>query len=173
MHWFLKQKNFQTDTDRVKDLNKYPELRFIDRYDILFPIIMALSLFLFGYGLNYFYPTLNTSGWQLVIWGYFISTVLLSHVTFCINSLAHVFGSKSYKTGDDSRNNFLLAILTLGEGWHNNHHCSPGSVKQGFKWWQVDISFYVIKTMEKLGLVWDLKYPNQQLLKKKIIRGKL
>ena len=173
MHWFLKQKNFQTDTDRVKDLNKYPELRFIDRYDILFPIIMALSLFLFGYGLNYFYPTLNTSGWQLVIWGYFISTVLLSHVTFCINSLAHVFGSKSYKTGDDSRNNFLLAILTLCEGWHNNHHCSPGSVKQGFKWWQVDISFYVIKTMEKLGLVWDLKYPNQQLLKKKIIRGKL
>jgi stearoyl-CoA desaturase (delta-9 desaturase) len=173
MHWFLKLKNFRTETKRVKDLNQYPELRFIDRYDIIFPIIFAILLFVLGSFLNTFYPSLNTSGWQLVVWGYFISTVLLSHVTYCINSLAHVFGSRSYETDDDSRNNFVLAILTLGEGWHNNHHCSPGSVKQGFKWWQIDISFYVIKLMEKCGLVWDLKYPNKRLLKNKLIGGKV
>ena len=172
MHWFLKHENFKTETDRVKDLNKYPELRFIDRYDILFPILMAIALYAFGSLLSSYYPALNTSGWQLVVWGYFISTVLLSHVTFCINSLAHVLGTKPYNTGDNSRNNFVLAILTLGEGWHNNHHCAPGSVKQGFKWWQIDISFYMIKLMEKLGLVWDLKYPNQRLLKNKLIGDK-
>jgi len=162
MQWFLKEENFLTQSQRVKDLNKYPELRFIDRFDILFPILFVGLLYLFGTLLNSFYPSLNTNGLQLIIWGYFISTVVLSHVTYCINSLAHVFGSRSYETGDDSRNNFILAILTLGEGWHNNHHCSPGSVKQGFKWWQIDISFYAIKGMEKLGLVWDLKYPNQR-----------
>jgi stearoyl-CoA desaturase (delta-9 desaturase) len=169
MQWFLKQKNFKTQTDRVKDLNQYPELRFIDRFDILFPILLVVLLYLLGTFLNSLYPSLNTTGLQLIVWGYFISTVVLSHVTYCINSLAHVFGSKSYETGDDSRNNFILAILTLGEGWHNNQHCSPGSVKQGFKWWQIDLSFYVIKTMEKMGLVWDLKYPNQQLLRNKMI----
>jgi len=172
MHWFLKHKNFKTETQRVKDLNQFPELRFIDRYDILFPILMAITLYVFGSLLNAYFPSLNTSGWQLVVWGYFISTVVLSHITYCINSLAHVFGSRTYETGDNSRNNFILALLTLGEGWHNNHHCAPGSVKQGFKWWQIDISFYVIKTMEKLGLVWDLKYPNQRLLKQKLISDK-
>jgi len=169
--WFLKHENFHTNSERVKDLNKFPELKFIDRFDILFPILLALSLYVMGEMLSYFMPSLNTSGWQLVVWGYFISTVLLSHVTYCINSLAHVFGSKQYRTGDDSRNNFVLALLTLGEGWHNNHHCSPGSVKQGFKWWQVDFSFYIIKAMEKMGLVWDLKYPNEKLLAmKKIVK---
>jgi stearoyl-CoA desaturase (delta-9 desaturase) len=172
MHWFLKQENFNTQTERVKDLNQFPELRFIDRFDILFPLVLIVSLYLLGLILNALYPELNTSGWQLVVWGYFISTVLLSHVTFCINSLAHVFGSRVYDTGDNSRNNFVLAVLTLGEGWHNNHHCSPGSVKQGFKWWQIDVSYYVLKAMEKMGLVWDLKYPNQRLLKNKLIGDK-
>lgn len=172
MQWFLKQENFNTQTDRVKDLNKFPELRFIDRFDILFPLMLIVFLYLLGSILNIFYPGLNTNGWQLVTWGYFISTVLLAHVTFCINSLAHVYGSRVYETGDNSRNNFILAILTLGEGWHNNHHCSPGSVKQGFKWWQIDLSYYVLKAMEKLGLVWDLKYPNKRLLKNKLIGNK-
>ncbi|MCO4821617.1 MAG: acyl-CoA desaturase [Flavobacteriaceae bacterium] len=170
LQWFLMHENFNTQSDRVKDLNQFPELKFIDRYDILFPFLLAVGLYVLGEALSAFAPSLNTNGWQLVIWGYFISTVLLSHVTYCINSLAHVFGTKSYNTNDESRNNFLLALLTLGEGWHNNHHCAPGSVKQGFKWWQIDISFYGIKALEKLGLVWDLKYPNQKLLKNKIIR---
>ncbi len=171
LKWFLMKKNFATKSAYVKDLSRYKELNFIDRYDILFPIIYAFLLFFLGQFLAAQYPQLNTSGWQLVIWGYFISTVLLSHVTYCINSLAHVFGFRTYDTADNSRNNFLLAVLTLGEGWHNNHHCCPGSVKQGFQWWQLDFSYYVLLLMNKLGLVWDLKYPNQVLLKKKRIRG--
>lgn len=170
MKWFLLKKNFSTKVDYVKDLKRYPELDFIDRYDILFPILFATGLFLLGGYLERHYPELNTSAGQLLIWGYFISTVLLSHVTYCINSLAHVFGFRTYATKDDSRNNFILAIFTLGEGWHNNHHCSPGSVKQGFKWWQLDMSFYVLFLMNKVGLIWDLKYPNPVLLEKKQIR---
>lgn len=170
LKWFLMKKNFSTKARYVKDLQQYPELAFIDRYDILFPIAFAVGLFLLGSQLQLNYPELNTSGWQLVIWGYFISTVMLSHITYCINSLAHVFGFRSYETKDDSRNNFILAIFTLGEGWHNNHHCCPGSVKQGFKWWQLDFSFYVLFVMNKLGIIWDLKYPNQALLDKKVIR---
>ena len=169
--WFLKKKNFATDEKRIPDLKNYPELQFIDRFDILLPVLYAFFMFALGYVLNALFPSLGTSHWQMLVWGYFISTVVLAHVTFSINSLAHVFGKREYETGDDSRNNFLLAILTLGEGWHNNHHCYPRSVKQGFKWWQIDISFYLIKLMEKMGLVWDLKYPNAEFLEKKKIRA--
>ncbi|TDR22691.1 Delta-9 acyl-phospholipid desaturase [Marinicella litoralis] len=171
LKWFLMKKNFPTKSQYVNDLKKYPELNFIDRFDILFPILLAVALYVLGGYLQQTQPQLNTSGWQLVIWGYFISTVLLSHITYCINSLAHVFGFRTYATKDDSRNNFLLAILTMGEGWHNNHHCCPGSVKQGFKWWQLDLSYYVLFVMNKLGLIWDLKYPNQTVLNKKAIRS--
>ncbi len=170
--WFLMKKNFSTKSKYVKDLKRYPELDFIDRYDIVFPIIFATGLFLLGGYLHNHFPELNTSASQILIWGYFISTVMLSHVTYCINSLAHIFGFRTYETKDDSRNNFILAIFTLGEGWHNNHHCSPGSVKQGFKWWQLDMSFYVLYLMNKVGLIWDLKYPNKSLLEKKLIRSK-
>ena len=168
--WFLMKKNFPTKSSYVKDLKRFPELDFIDRYDILFPIIFATGLFMLGGYLERHYPKLNTSAGQMLVWGYFISTVLLSHVTYCINSLAHVFGFRTYETKDDSRNNFILAVFTLGEGWHNNHHCSPGSVKQGFKWWQLDMSYYVLFLMNKVGLIWDLKYPNPILLEKKQIR---
>ena len=170
LKWFLMKKNFSTKANYVKDLKRFPELNFIDRYDILFPVIFATGLFVLGGYLHEYYPELNTSAGQMLIWGYFISTVLLSHVTYCINSLAHMFGFRTYATKDDSRNNFILAIFTLGEGWHNNHHCSPGSVKQGFKWWQLDMSYYVLFLMNKVGLVWDLKYPNSILLANKKIR---
>lgn len=169
LKWFLMKKNFPVKSKYVKDLEQYPELRFVDRYDIVFPILFATMLYFFGGFLQEKYPKLNTSAGQVLVWGYFVSTVLLSHITYCINSLAHVFGSRTYQTNDNSRNNFMLAVLTLGEGWHNNHHCAPGSVKQGFKWWQIDISFYLLLLMSKLGIIWDLKYPNQDLLQKKLI----
>ncbi|GGG01851.1 stearoyl-CoA desaturase [Marinicella pacifica] len=169
--WFLQDKNFATQQERVKDLNQFPELRWIDRYDIIFPVLYIIFLFALGEILDAVFPTLNTSGLQLVVWGYVVSTVLLAHITYAINSLAHVFGSREYETGDNSRNNFILAILTLGEGWHNNHHCSPGSVRQGFRWWQIDISYYILWLMSKTGLIWDLKPPNKILLAKKKLRG--
>ncbi|MCX7553923.1 acyl-CoA desaturase [Marinicella sp. S1101] len=171
LKWFLMKKNFATKSQYVKDLEKFPELRFIDRFDILFPIIYATGLFMLGSYLAKSHPELGSSAGQMLIWGYFISTVLLSHITYCINSLAHIFGFRTYETQDDSRNNFILAIFTLGEGWHNNHHCNPGSVKQGFTWWQLDFSYYILWVMNKLGLVWDMKAPNPTLLAKKQIRA--
>jgi len=157
MGWFLSRKHFPTDHSQIPDLMEFPELRLLDRYDLLVPVVYAAALFFLGVGLNAMFPNLGTSGWQMLVWGYFISTVVLIHVTLTINSLAHVWGRRRYATSDDSRNNFFLALLTLGEGWHNNHHHFPGSARQGFYWWEIDISFYVLKIMSWMGLVRDLK----------------
>ena len=102
-------------------------------------------------------PGLGTNGAQLFVWGFFISTVALLHGTFFINSLAHVFGGRRFKTEDTSRNSLLLALLTLGEGWHNNHHRYMHSAKQGFYWWEIDISYYVLKMLSWVGIIWDLR----------------
>src|SRR6185437_13459498 len=103
------------------------------------------------------FPDLQTSGLQMLVWGFFISTVLCWHATYTINSLSHLFGRQRYRTGDTSRNNWFLAILTLGEGWHNNHHYYPNSARQGFFWWEYDLTYYLLKLMSWLGLIWDLK----------------
>ena len=121
------------------------------------PILLAVSLFALGSFLEHSQPQLGTSGGQMLVWGFFISTVVLVHATLSINSLAHRFGKQRYNTGDESRNNALLALLTLGEGWHNNHHHYPVSARQGFFWWELDISYYLLKGMARLGLVWDLR----------------
>ena len=94
-----------------------------------------------------------------LVWGFFVSTVLLWHGTFAINSLAHVFGRRRYATDDDSRNNWLLALLTCGEGWHNNHHHYQSSARQGFRWWEIDVTYYLLRAMSLVGLVWDLRRP--------------
>jgi len=99
----------------------------------------------------------------MLVWGYVISTIFLFHGTFFINSLAHVIGSKRFKTRDESRNNLFLAVITLGEGWHNNHHKFPGSARQGLYWWEFDMSYYGILLLEKLGIVWDVdKGPSKE-----------
>jgi stearoyl-CoA desaturase (delta-9 desaturase) len=104
-------------------------------------------------------------GWSGLVVGFLWSTVFVYHATFCINSLAHVCGTKRYLTGDDSRNNWLLAIFTMGEGWHNNHHAFQSSVQQGFKWWEIDPTFYILKALSWAGLVWDLKTPPGAVLR--------
>lgn len=157
MGWFLSRKHFATDHSQIPDLMKYPELRVLDRYDLLVPVLYAIGMFILGVILNAVFPGLGTSGWQMLVWGYFISTVALIHVTLTINSLAHVWGRRRYATSDDSRNNWFLALLTLGEGWHNNHHHFPGSARQGFYWWEIDISYYVLRMMSWVGLVQELK----------------
>jgi len=157
MGWFLSRRHFGTDHSQIPDLMKYPELRLLDRYDLLVPVVYAVGMFGLGVGLDRLFPELGTSGWQMLVWGYFISTVVLIHVTLTINSLAHVWGRRRYATSDDSRNNWFLALLTLGEGWHNNHHHYPGSARQGFYWWEVDISYYVLRMMSWVGLVRGLK----------------
>jgi stearoyl-CoA desaturase (delta-9 desaturase) len=155
--WFLTIKGFAPDFKLVRDLMKYPELRWLDRFDILVPVLLGVAMFGLGKLLEFTSPQLGTTGWQMLVWGFFISTVLCSHATYTINSLSHVFGNQRYRTGDTSRNNWLLAILTLGEGWHNNHHHYPNATRQGFYWWEYDITFYILKLMSWLGIIWELK----------------
>jgi stearoyl-CoA desaturase (delta-9 desaturase) len=157
MGWFLSRGHFAPDLGRVRDLLRYPELRWLDRFDILVPVLLALAMLGLGSFLGHTAPELGTSGWQMLVWGFFISTVACYHGTYTINSLCHVWGRRRYATGDDSRNNWLLALITLGEGWHNNHHRYPMSVRQGFYWWEVDITFYVLRGLAAIGLIWDLK----------------
>jgi stearoyl-CoA desaturase (delta-9 desaturase) len=157
MGWFLSRRYFAPDLGRVRDLLKFPELRWLDRFDILVPFLLALGLLLAGRWLEAHHPELGTSGGQLLVWGFFVSTVACYHGTYTINSLCHVWGRRRYATGDDSRNNWLLALITLGEGWHNNHHRYPMSTRQGFYWWEIDITYYLLRAMAAAGLVWDLK----------------
>lgn len=155
--WFLTQGAFATDPARIGDWLKYPELRWLDRFDTAVPVALAIALYAIGAMLETHAPALHTSGAQLLVWGFFISTVVLFHATVTINSLAHRFGSRRYATKDDSRNNAWLALLTLGEGWHNNHHFYPGSARQGFRWWEIDFTWYGLRLMQGLGLVHSLK----------------
>jgi stearoyl-CoA desaturase (delta-9 desaturase) len=151
MGWILCNKYDATPLDKIKDFARYPELRFLNKYHLLPPTLLGVAVFLYG-------------GWSALWIGFFLSTVLLYHGTFTINSLSHVFGSRRYETTDTSRNSLLLALLTLGEGWHNNHHQYQASANQGFFWWEIDISYYVLRMLSWVGLVRDLKTPPEKVL---------
>jgi stearoyl-CoA desaturase (delta-9 desaturase) len=169
--WFLTNKNFNSKNERVKDLLVYPELKFLDRFDVIAPLFLAASLYVLGAALEIYAPHLQTSGLQLLVWGFVISTVVLYHMTFTVNSLAHVWGKRRFNTSDQSRNNSLIALLTLGEGWHNNHHHFPSAARQGFYWWEIDLTYYGLKILSALGLIWDLrKVPAEVLSNKRIIK---
>lgn len=157
MAWFMTREHAPTNTRLVRDWCKYPELRFLDRYEYVVPIMFAVGIFGLGWGLETWAPALGTTAWQVWVWGFLLSTVALYHLTFAVNSVAHRFGTRPYPTKDDSRNNFLLALFTFGEGWHNNHHYYPSSARQGFHWWQIDITYYLLKLLSWMGLVWELK----------------
>lgn len=157
MLWFLTPAAFATDPRRIPDLLRYPELRWLDRFDIAVPALLALLLYALGAALEHWAPGLGTDGPQLLVWGFFVSTVVLFHATVTINSLAHRYGRRRFPTRDDSRNNLWLALLTFGEGWHNNHHFFPGSARQGFRWWEIDLTWYGLRVLAWLGLVRDLK----------------
>ena len=161
--WVLSSEFVDTRWELVKDLVKFPEVKWLDDYNLVPPILLAVGTFFLGEWLEYAYPALQTNGWQMLIWGFFISTVLLYHGTFCINSCVHVFGKTRFKTTDTSKNSLLFALITLGEGWHNNHHYYPGSERQGFYWWEIDITHYIIKMLSWVGLVWDVREPPQRV----------
>ena len=153
MGWITTRGSWRTDISQVPDLAKFPELVWLDRHDRIVPALLLLMLAILGGVLGTAYPELETSAGQMVVWGFCISTTVLFHITASINSIAHLFGRRVWPTKDHSRNSFLLALLTLGEGWHNNHHWHPGTVQQGFRWWQIDITFYVLRAMAIVGLV--------------------
>lgn len=155
--WFFSSEAFSTNYKSVSDLAKFPELVWLNRYDIIAPLLLLISLYALGEYSHYNAPDLQTSGIQLVVWGFFISTVCVFHATSSINSLSHQWGSRDFDTPDQSRNNFFLALITLGEGWHNNHHFYPYSVRQGFRWWQIDVTYYMLWFLSKIGIIHELR----------------
>jgi stearoyl-CoA desaturase (delta-9 desaturase) len=150
--WIFSRQHDVTDLVKVADFAAFPELRLLHRFEVVPAVFLAGLCFLIA-------------GWPGLVVGFLWSTVLVYHATFCINSLAHVRGRKRYVTGDDSRNNWILALFTLGEGWHNNHHAYQSSVRQGFRWWEIDVTFYVLKALSLTGIIWDLRSPPADVLR--------
>jgi stearoyl-CoA desaturase (delta-9 desaturase) len=157
--WVLDPRYSHTQNKYVGDLLKYPELVWLEKYNLLPPILLGFLVFLGGCWIETAHPEWNTNAWQFLVWGFFFSTVILYHGTFCINSFTHIIGKKRFESGDESRNSLIMALITMGEGWHNNHHRYPGSEKQGFYWWEIDITHYILKLLSWLGIVWDLRVP--------------
>ena len=162
--WITSRRNFPTDYTQVRDLAKNPELVFLNRFDSLVPALFAVALWGLGAWLEAAAPHLGTGRWQLLVWGFFISTTALFHGTSCINSMAHLMGQRRFATGDDSRNSFILALITLGEGWHNNHHRFQSAVRNGFYWWEIDPTYYLLKILSWTGFIRDLKPVPQSVL---------
>ncbi len=151
--WITSRENFPTDLNAVRDLARFPELRFLNRFDFIVPVALGIGMYFLGENLTAY----GTNGWQMVVWGFFISTIVLFHATCTINSLAHQFGSRRFNTSEGSRNNFWLALITFGEGWHNNHHYYPGASRQGFYWWEIDLTYWGLKVLSWLGIIWNLR----------------
>lgn len=143
MGWILARDLEGTDMSRIKDFSKYPELRWLDRYWMVPPVAAGVIAFLIG-------------GFFGLVWAFAVPQVLCWHGTFTINSLSHLWGGRRFATEDDSRNNLVLALVTMGEGWHNNHHHYQVAARQGFFWWEIDCTYYVLRALAAVGLVWDL-----------------
>jgi stearoyl-CoA desaturase (delta-9 desaturase) len=141
--WIMDRRYKHTDFARIKDMAAFPELRWLNTWHLVPPAVLAVGLVLVG-------------GWWAFVWGFLVSTTLLWHGTFCVNSLSHLIGGRRYETTDASRNNLAIALFTMGEGWHNNHHHYQRSERQGFFWWEIDGSHYVLKFLSWFGIVWDL-----------------
>ena len=152
--WIFSGDFDETEIDRIRDFGAYPELVWLNRWHIAVPISLAVVCW-------------AIDGLAGLVWGFCISTVLLWHATYSINSLAHRWGSQRYETGDDSRNNFWLALLTLGEGWHNNHHHYMASTRQGFFWWEIDLTYYALRALQAVGLVWEIREPPASVIRPK------
>ncbi|MDR3608372.1 MAG: acyl-CoA desaturase [Oligoflexia bacterium] len=157
--WIISNAHEETRWDQIPDLAKYPELRWLNKWHVLPPIALGVGIYLL-------------CGFPAFVWGFLISTVALWHCTFFINSMAHVWGTRRYQSTDTSRNNFLLSILTMGEGWHNNHHTYMSSTRQGFFWYEIDLTYYIIKGMSLVGLTSNLRQPPLALLDAKRIKPK-
>jgi stearoyl-CoA desaturase (delta-9 desaturase) len=161
--WILSKKFNKTENRLVADLARFPEIRWLNRFHMAGPLTLAAALFALGVALQSFAPSLGTNGLQMLVWGFFISTTVLYHGTFTVNSIAHLFGSRRFATTDASRNNPLIALITLGEGWHNNHHRYQSSERQGFYWWEIDISHMILTALSWVGVVWELRRPPEAI----------
>lgn len=150
--WIFSKQRGEADYTQIGDLTKFPELVWLDRFQNLPALLLAIGCWYYA-------------GWPGLFVGFFLSTVILYHATFMINSMAHVVGKQRYVTGDDSRNNWWLALITLGEGWHNNHHYYQSSTRQGFRWWEIDPTYYALKALSWFRIVWDLRDPPPEVVR--------
>ena len=142
--WIFDKNNKRVPLENIQDFAKYPEIRFISKHDWIAPWTLGFASFLIA-------------GWPGLWIGFFLSTLVTYHSTFTINSLTHKWGNQRYATGEESRNHWLLAITTMGEGWHNNHHYYQASARMGFYWWEIDLTYYVLRFLSLFGIVWNLK----------------
>lgn len=149
--WVSSHESLARDDARIPDLLAFPELRWLDRWYLVPPAALACGMWLAG-------------GTAALVWGFGVPLLLVQHATSTINSLSHVWGTRPYPTPDSSRNNALLALITFGEGWHNNHHHHQSSARQGFLWWELDVTWLVLRLLASVGLVWDLRTPNARVL---------
>lgn len=161
MGWMMSDEAFNEKGTNSRDLHKYPEIKLLQRHYVWLIVLQIAVLYGVGAWLEATRPALGTSGMQLVVWGFFISTVFTWHVTFMVNSVCHRWGSQAYETGDASTNNVFIGVLGFGEGWHNNHHYYPSSARHGLRWWQIDFTWYLIRFLSFFGLVSDLRLPKE------------
>ncbi|QIW09612.1 acyl-CoA desaturase [Francisella sp. LA112445] len=159
--WVFEARSDEVDPKFIKDWVKYPEIVWLDKHAHESFALYLVGLFMLGSCISYFYPALETSGLAFVFWGGILSTVLLYHTTFSVNSICHIFGSRDYQTTDNSRNNWLVALITFGEGWHNNHHKFAYSIRNNLKFWQLDITYMILCVLKKFRIVWDFKQPKK------------
>lgn len=159
--WIVAPDFVKTDWSMVRDWLKFPELRWLNNWHWVPGIVLGAICYLVGYWTN-------SGAWSAVVVGFVISTVMLYHTTFLVNSACHLFGKRRFQTTDDSRNNVVVALLTMGEGWHNNHHHYQLSARQGFFWWEIDMSYYILKVLSWFGIVWDIRQPPKEVLERTI-----
>jgi stearoyl-CoA desaturase (delta-9 desaturase) len=171
--WIFSLRYRRADQKLVSTFTQYVELRLLDKFYGVPPLLAAALFFLLGVILNRARPELHTSGLQMLVWGFFVSTVLVHHAIYSVNSIAHSLGSRRFDSADMSRNNLLLALLTFGDGWHNNHHYYPRSARHGFYWWEIDLTHYLLRCLSYVGLVWDLQVPPERIYARASIEKKL
>lgn len=150
MGWMMHETPAESEIEKLtKDINADPFYRFLDDYFFPMQIVFGVLLYLIG-------------GWPIVVWGIFVRLVLVYHCTWFVNSATHKFGYKTYESDDQSTNCWWVALLTYGEGWHNNHHAFPQSARHGLQWWEIDTTWMMVQFLKTLGLADKIRLPSPQ-----------
>jgi stearoyl-CoA desaturase (delta-9 desaturase) len=165
--WLFTLKGMERGRDYGKDLYEDRLVRSIDRLYLLWVVLTFAIPFAIGYAIG----GSVARGLEAAVWGGLLRIFLYQHATFAVNSVCHMFGRREYRSRDESRNNWVVAVLVFGEGWHNNHHAFPSSARHGLSWWQIDVSWWVIHGLEKLRLVRDVRLPSREQMARRRLRS--